>query len=78
MKSTPAFKCSKILIRPKWHGDLLVPYGIPSLATNIWCYEIEGSDIGGSDIGGPNIGGFWVTLEALSKKDIGGLVTLEA
>ena len=27
---------------------------------------------------GPDIGGFLATLEALSKKDIGGLVTLEA
>ena len=42
------------------------------------CYDIGGSDIGGSDIGGPDIGGFLATLEALSKKDIGGLVTLEA
>ena len=44
----------------------------------IGCYDIGGSDIGGSDIGGPDIGGFLATLEALSKKDIGGLVTLEA
>ena len=42
------------------------------------CYDIGGSDIGGSDIGGPDIGGFLATLEALSKKDIGGLATLEA
>ena len=41
------------------------------------CYDIGGSDIGGSDIGGPDIGGFLATLEALSKKDIGGLATLE-
>ena len=43
------------------------------LAELVGCY-----DIGGSDIGGPDIGGFLATLEAFSKKDIGGLVTLEA
>ena len=37
------------------------------------CYDIGGSDIGGSDIGG-----FLATLEALSKKDIGGQATFEA
>ena len=46
--------------------------------TLIWCYDSGGPDIGGSDIGGSDIGGLLATLEALSKKDIGGLVTLEA
>ena len=58
-----------VLIIWSFHDNFVVFLG---------CYDIGGSDIGGSDIGGPDIGGFLATLEVFSKKDIGGLVTLEA